>query len=166
MAYSSLAVANFFIEKGIAAKAVDLTPMKVQKLVYFAHGWYLAIKGEPLLTDRIQAWQYGPVIKDLYKETKKWSNSSIDCPITFFDATRLELIVPRIEDKETIEFLDSVWQAYAKHSAMKLSNATHIAGSPWDLTVKSNNGQVGWNTIIDDSLIKNYFLKLAGKTAA
>lgn len=165
MAYSSIAVANFFIERAIDEKTNDLTPMKLQKLVYFAHGWYLALHGKPLLTDRIQAWQYGPVIKDLYRETKKWANSPIDSFLYFFDATQFKNVAPKVEEKVIREFLQSIWKAYSKHSAVKLSNATHIEGSPWDETIKANNGDVGRNIIIDDNLIERYFSRLAGKAA-
>ena len=161
MAYSSIAVANFFVQKAIEAKATDLSPMKLQKLVYFAHGWYLALNKKPLLTDRIEAWQYGPVISTLYHETKKWGNSSINSQIQLFDYSRLQYFTPTVDDQETIEFLDSIWKAYAKHSAIKLSNATHLEGSPWDKTIKTNEGNIGRNTIIDDKVIEEYFSQIA-----
>ncbi len=165
MAYSSLAIANFFIEKALQEKSEDLTPMKLQKLVYFAHGWFLALKKSPLLVDRIQAWQYGPVIKDLYHETKKWGNSAIDSLISIFDGQQLKFITPKVDDAEIKDFLQSIWVAYSKHSAIKLSNATHLEGSPWDITIKENKGDVGRNIIIDDNTIQTYFSKLVNNAA-
>lgn len=158
MAYSSIAVANFFIEKAIETKATDFTPMKLQKLVYFAHGWYLALYNKPLLTDRIQAWRFGPVINSLYKETKKWGDTNITALLSVFDPESMNVYTPKIEEKEVKEFLESIWNAYSKHSAIKLSNATHAEGSPWDLTIKSNGGNI---VIIDDKDIAQYFTSLA-----
>lgn len=46
---------------------MPLTPQKLMKLCYIAHGCHLAIGGEPLFDDRIEAWRYGPIIPALYK---------------------------------------------------------------------------------------------------
>ena len=66
MPFSAAAVANEFLH---LAHRDDrpITPLKMQKLVYFAHGWHLAITGAPLISEPIQAWQYGPVISSLYQ---------------------------------------------------------------------------------------------------
>ena len=69
---SAKAIANYFLDKSI-----DLTPMKIIKLVYIAHGWHLAITDKPLIEDYVQAWEFGPVIPDLYHEFKKYGNTPI-----------------------------------------------------------------------------------------
>jgi uncharacterized phage-associated protein len=55
MPFDSKAVANEFL-KLAEQDGVKLSPMKLLKLVYFAHGWHLALKGEPLLNERVEAW--------------------------------------------------------------------------------------------------------------
>ena len=55
--YNAIAVANYFIDKA-KADGVPLTHMKLQKLIYFAHGWHLALYGEPLIDEEIQAWEF------------------------------------------------------------------------------------------------------------
>ena len=42
MAYSALTVANYFIQhaENLGAR---MSPMKLQKLVYYANGWHLAL---------------------------------------------------------------------------------------------------------------------------
>jgi len=67
MPLPSAAVANYFLDLGLR-ESIPITPLKLQKLVYFAHGWYLGFTGEPLLNEGIQAWEYGPVIPSLYHD--------------------------------------------------------------------------------------------------
>ncbi|STU74866.1 Uncharacterized phage-associated protein [Klebsiella pneumoniae] len=59
MAYPTLAVANAFIEKALANELSDLTPMKLQKLMFYAQSWHLKIYDEPLIDDFFSKWQYG-----------------------------------------------------------------------------------------------------------
>ena len=69
--YDPIAVANFFIQKSIET-GLEVTPMKLLKLVYIAHGWSLGLFGEPLIDEAVVAWTYGPVIPDLYKVLKDY----------------------------------------------------------------------------------------------
>ena len=69
-AYSSKAVANYFLEKSDLPAKGRLTQMKLHKLVYFAHGICLAVYNKPLIKDEIQAWQYGPVVPELVSARK------------------------------------------------------------------------------------------------
>jgi len=52
MTYSSFEVANYFIKKSLQEKR-PITPMKLQKLIYFAHGWNLGLAGKPLINELI-----------------------------------------------------------------------------------------------------------------
>ena len=60
MATSARAVANEFIRLA-KADCKSFTPSQLMKLAYIAHGWMLALYQRPLITDRIEAWKYGPV---------------------------------------------------------------------------------------------------------
>lgn len=52
--HTATSIANFFIQKGMEdRKPVD--QMKIQKLVYFAHGWSLAIANKALLNEAVEA---------------------------------------------------------------------------------------------------------------
>lgn len=123
MAYSSIAVANFFIEKAKETAVKDLSPMKLQKLVYFAHAWNLVINGEPLLTERIEAWQFGPVINRLYQETKHFGNSNIDALIS--DSNYNTKDIPKVNDSNISSLLESIWNTYSKYSANSMVLQLH-----------------------------------------
>lgn len=48
-----------------------LTNLKLQKLLYYAQAWYLALRGKPLFAEDFQAWIHGPVLPSQYKRFKK-----------------------------------------------------------------------------------------------
>ena len=76
MPYLVVAVANSFLDIAKSAgKLVD--PMKVQKLVYFAHGWHLGFEQGALSAEYAQAWRWGPVFPKLYDAVKIWGSETI-----------------------------------------------------------------------------------------
>ena len=161
--YSAKAVANYFLEKG-KPEGVALTPMQLIKLVYFAHGWSLAIFDRPLIDERVQAWRFGPVIPSLYHEFKIFGNQPITeeaTEFTFRPGETFRYIVPNLPQEDTgrLALLDKVWEVYSKLPALKLSQLTHEAGSPWHKAYIENPGIRG-GTINDDAL-KDYFNHLA-----
>ena len=161
MKYSSLAVANTFID---IAKKEDklLTPMKLQKLVYFAHGWYLALEEKPLIHEQVEAWKYGPVIPTIYHEFKVYGTNGIKKQAyesQLDESFNIITTKPIVEDKETLEFLDKIWDTYGHFSGIQLSNATHEPDTPWSKTW--GDGDIPQGTDINNDTIKEYFTKLA-----
>lgn len=71
MAYSAAAVANAFIEKANKGELSELTPMKLQKLLFYTQSWHLKLcNGRPLFDDLFARWKFGPVIPPLYHMLK------------------------------------------------------------------------------------------------
>jgi uncharacterized phage-associated protein len=138
-------VANEFLDLG-ARDNSPIDPMKIQKLVYLAHGWNLAFYDLPLVSKPIEAWRYGPVVPDLYQEFRKFLSS----PITQKSSVSGEL------GGQNKALIESVWQVYKSYNAVQLSMLTHEAGGAWDLTMKTNNSQWG-SPIIPNELIKAEF---------
>lgn len=161
---TSVAIANEFLRR--AGKA-GLTQMQIQKLVYFAHGWNLALSNEPLTTDSPQAWNYGPVYADLYDHTKYFGRGQIDRLITpdddeavrFFTNTKSNAKPYKADlSLREKEIIDRVWNRYGSQSGAKLSSLTHQAGTPWELTYKSGTGK---SDTIPNDLIKAHYDELA-----
>lgn len=166
MPYPAKAIANEFLE--LARKeGKQLTQMQLQKLVYFTYGWYLAITGKRLIDERVEAWQWGPVIPSIYKEFKRFGSSPISEPayeVKFKDGkigfypVRVQSDAPK-EDALALQVIKRVWDIYGKYSASALSHMTHAPGSPWSKTPdKEIKG-----TDINDHLILEYFRDLASK---
>lgn len=70
------AVANYFIVHSKNEK-IFLSNLSMQKLVYFAYGWMMIHTRRKLFYDRIEAWQYGPVIPSLYHSLKQFGRKKI-----------------------------------------------------------------------------------------
>lgn len=62
----TLPVTNHLLHTAYRAKQdEDLTPLRVQKLLYFLHGWYSAITSTALLTEPFIRGKYGPKLASL-----------------------------------------------------------------------------------------------------
>lgn len=142
-----------------------LTQMHLQKLVYIAHGWKLALVGEPLADDVIEAWDYGPVFPDLYEHTKY--NGKIPFsrliartdgnPFAFFDKDHVNTPYSADLSNTDREILSRVWKKYGRLSAFKLSDLTHKPNTPW-FKAFHNHGK---RSKIDDSEIQIHYSRLA-----
>ena len=151
---SAKAVANYFLSK---YGKHGITPLKMQKLVYVAHGWHLAFHDEPLVDDEYaEAWEYGPVFSSLYHEFKHRGRLPIVEPATDLDSDLNEM-APKIpkSDKQTRRLLDKVWDVYGERSGLELSRMTHRRDSPWATTRERSGGRKNAN-IRDEDIMAYY----------
>lgn len=158
MPYSAKAVANKFLE---LARQEDkqLTQMQIQKLVYISHGFNLALTNEPLIDEDVQAWQYGPVISSLYDEFRGFGNQPItsEATITTIDDNfNINNTVPRINDEQTSQLINAVWNKYKVYSGPNLSDLTHRDGTPWSITLQNNS----LRSTINNQVIREYYSNL------
>ncbi len=146
--YSPLVVANKFIDLSIGAK-FRVDPMKLQKLVYIAHGWTLVKTSRPLIDENVEAWPYGPVVPTLYSNFKSYRSSDID-------ATAPVSKYVRGLDQAGDDLAAQVWDQYGSMTAIELSMMTHQQGYAWDLARKAAEP---WDTrpVIPQSFIKDEF---------
>lgn len=157
--YSTLAVANYFVQKG-HDESLPVDPMKLQKLIYFAHGWHLAVTGEPLIDETVEAWQYGPVIPTVYHTFKRYGRYPITAPGMDFDGESFYCpALPAAAEEESLAVLDRVWETYGRRfTGIQLSNLSHEAGSPWQITWdRAQQAGKLRGTDIDDRLIEDFF---------
>lgn len=115
-----------------------ITPLKLQKLLYYIQGLSAKIFGKPAFNNNIMAWSYGPVIEDIYQIYKG----------------RNPISTPKSEIKLTDgleKIIDIVITSYGQMEAEKLIGFTHDE-DPWK--------NAGKNSIIDFESIKEYFEKV------
>ncbi len=115
-------IAKFFLFK--AGQDEDLlTNLKLQKLLYYAQGYYLALNdGTRLFSDEIEAWTHGPVVASVYKKYKSNGAKPIAAPDDFDPGD----FPPKI-----IEFLNKIYSALGQYSGWALRNFSHTE-PPWN----------------------------------
>ncbi|PWG59426.1 Panacea domain-containing protein [Bifidobacterium catulorum] len=120
-------VADFFIataNEGNPDEDDGMTNMKLNKLLFFAQAASLQRFGKPLFDRDIEAWQYGPVVRDVYRIFKGYGRDSISKVVQPFDWKQ--------QDPEVLELLCDVYRTYARdYSAIGLMRMTHREGTPW-----------------------------------
>jgi uncharacterized phage-associated protein len=133
MTYTPQHIANYFLDRA-REEGRDITPLKLIKLVYIAYGWNLALTGEKLFDEPIQAWQHGPVVPSIYHEFKHYRSDPICEESGLFDMETMEYVAPRIPKSDTTTnlIMEKVWAAYRGLSGWALRNRTHQAGTPWE----------------------------------
>jgi uncharacterized phage-associated protein len=116
-------ITAYFAQKAnVKGVKKDLTPLKLQKILYYVQGWYLADYGKPLFEDQILAWKYGPVVRKVYDYYR-------DHPTGHITPAEVPGNIARLDESTKI-FLDTIWDQYGKKTAWELVGMTHIT-QPW-----------------------------------
>ena len=141
--HTALQVAQWFLAHNRIAAADEgaeyISNLKLQKLLYYAQGCFLAVTDGPLFSDSIVAWQHGPVVESVYHQYK--CNGASGIPFEDdFDFSKFT--------SEENELLREVYDTFGQYSAWKLRNMTHNE-TPWASTPQ--------NSVIPQDIIKQYF---------
>ncbi|MCG7585648.1 Panacea domain-containing protein [Photobacterium sp. OFAV2-7] len=148
----SAALANFFIQKA-KEEDIELSNLKLQKLMYIGYGWTLALTGRDLTDgEGFQAWKHGPVSPTVYHQLKRYGSGAIQEKAFEFDE-ELGLYYPNVNSPENIQVLTKVWDIYKSFSAWSLRCLTHEDGTPW----KAVFDPTGMYTEIPVSLVDQFY---------
>lgn len=133
----------------------QITHLKLQKLLYFLYGEYLARTGKLLIEEHFEAWQYGPVIPKVYDNYKNFGGNPLGqnyYPSIDLKTKEEKFFVVNDADLEFWETFNATWKKYGKLNAAQLSTLSHVKGSPWEQTKM-------YKAVISSELIKEYFLE-------
>jgi len=155
MAYSAFAVANAFIERAEQGRIPNLTPMKLQKLMYYAQAWHLKTFNEPLLDDNFVRWQYGPVVPAVYHEFKAFGAMPITGRATTRSGPGFGVNIPTIppDDANAWEVIDAIIDEYGPIEAHVLAYMTHAEGSAWATGGGATGEVITYDQITSDPTI-------------
>lgn len=125
-------VADCFLRIVDRDSGSTITPLKLQKILYYAQGYHLAIFKKELFSDDFQAWAHGPANLKIYNKYKKYGHDSIDYPSE----------TPAKINNETLEFLYDIWNTFGIYDGKYLEEMTHKE-EPWISARKRANCQPG-----------------------
>ncbi|NWN45732.1 Panacea domain-containing protein [Candidatus Phytoplasma pruni] len=149
-------VANYIIEECHKKNINDLTNLKLQKLVYYARAHHLVLtkKQEKLVDYNFEAWDFGPVIPQLFQKIRQYvkphKNITHTIPLTEKELTN-EPLTP--QQKTSI---DHIIFKYGRKTGQVLSLLTHNE-SPWYDVWEPDKAYS--ESIITDEAIYQYYLK-------
>jgi len=130
-----------------------LTNHKLQKLLYYAQAWYLAIQDKPLFEGNFEAWVHGPVLREVFHEYSRFKWRPIqrdDLDQRYLDWFRAEF------GEELNEYMDNVVDEYFGLTSYELERLTRRE-EPW---LKARHGlqedEPSTNIIENDWMRKFY----------
>lgn len=142
--YTALNVARYIIER-CNLKNRSISNLKLQKILYFVQAEFLVSRGEPCFVEQIEAWDFGPVVPEVYQVYKVFGSSSI--PLIG------RTINTHFIAEEDQELIDEIVDECSKYSASALVEITHHQ-DPW---IKAYHP--GRNNIISRESIEEYFVE-------
>ena len=150
--HTSTQISDWILSKTNTDAGDTISPLKLQKLLYYCQAWNLTIFDKALFCENIEAWAHGPVVPSQYarfadiNRTDRIEISKID-------------LSPAILDDNSDKLLNEVLYLYGEHSASYLEALTHQE-DPW---IKARNGIKSWersNEVITHESMIEYYSKL------
>jgi uncharacterized phage-associated protein len=125
-------------------RQIDLTNLKLQKLLYYSQAWHLVFEDRVLFDDAIEAWIHGPVVPSVFKRYRDYRWTVIDCDVT------------PVQDVMAIRHIKSVLDSYGSFGATQLERLTHRE-TPWIMARRGiPRDEPSHNVITTDSM-KDYY---------
>jgi uncharacterized phage-associated protein len=143
-AHSAIEVAHSIIAGFDDSVGEIISNLKLQKMLYYLQGFFIAAFDKKLFEEPIIAWQYGPVVRKAYEHFNGFGKGAI-----ILNGNEKKAI---LKTKE-LSMFSSVMEKYGQFSAIKLMQMTHEE-PPWKETFK----EVCPGREITYAKLKKYFL--------
>lgn len=152
MSHDVRAVANAVLELA-GAEGKGVTNLSLNKIIYFLHAGYLLEHGTPLVTAKIEAWDHGPVFREIYHQFKRFGREPIDGRATRLDpATGAFAEVPVTLSRPEWCYVRAHAPELLKLSPGKLVDMSHVRDGPW-YVARFGGGSVNPGVEITNELI-------------
>ena len=150
--YTVNKIADWFLSQVNSDAGDSITPLKLQKLVYYAQAWHYTLFDTPLFEEEIQAWAHGPAVHSLYRRFESYARFQA------INISALE-ITPTVFEAHTNELLNEIQALYGEHSGDYLEKLTH-SETPWIEARGQISPQARCTTPISLNSMKVFYSKL------
>lgn len=124
----STILSNNILQRGFMEN-ISITPMKLQKILYFISCEYVKATDCDLLSENFCVWQYGPVLPSVYDEFKSFHGNKITEYAK--DANGESFVYNESTSPNLRAAIDIIWTFFKRKSGTELSQITHEDGSGW-----------------------------------
>ena len=139
--YKAMDIANYIVEyTNNTLKKDNLTPIKLQKIMYYVYVNCLVKHNIKLFNQPIEKWKFGPVISDVYHSFKVYGTNHIDTVINGYEFSDGEdggfefKIIPfdksEIEESSVVSEIQFVIDKLINVGPFELVEKTHRE-DPW-----------------------------------
>ena len=142
-------IANFFLKIVDRDSGSTITPLKLQKILYYAQGYFLAYYDQELFPEDFQAWAHGPANEQIYDKYKEFGCQSIPAP---------KESIPEIPNKIS-DFLTDIWETFGIYDGKYLEQQTHKE-DPWIIARNGIAPGERCTNIIAKESMKTFFKKV------
>lgn len=152
--YTSQQIADWFLCNIDYTAGDSITHLKLQKLVYYAQSWSLAIFNQPLFDEDFEAWVHGPALRSLYQKYKKYGWEGLPQPSKH----------PSLDDPVP-DLLRDIVEIYGTQTAKRIETLTH-SETPW---IEARNGlpaDAPSNAKISKETMRKFYTSLLEKSKA
>lgn len=130
---------------------IKITPMKLQKLLYYVCVKFVQETGKLPISEKFEVWDYGPVVPSVYSEFKPFGSSPIK------DYARNAKKVAKIVDEDANPVLSScidyTWKKFKNLSGVELSKRTHRKGSGWYAAYQRYDEEISVEDMQNDTTV-------------
>lgn len=156
MGYDIRALANFVLDRADELGR-PITNVHINKVLFFCHVWFLVSSKKKLTNAKIEAWDYGPVFREVYQSFKQSGALPIRHRAKCLDLQSGEFVICESAiSADDREFLIRLIDSYTARKPFDLVELTHEKGTPWD-KVYHHDGRSNPGMTISDDLIVDYY---------
>lgn len=135
----------------IFEKLEEVTPLMLQKLLYFIQGVYSALYGKPIFEEDCRAWMHGPVFPEVYNLFRDFKYNPIDdARFALLEGTKDALT----DDEKKV--VDLVVNTFGMYGGKVLEKITHNE-TPWIDARKGYEDSIPSNEILSKDRIMKYY---------
>lgn len=147
MTFSAIHVSNSIIKRSFADD-ISLTPMKLQRILYFVASEYAKRTGVALFDEQFMLWQYGPVVQTVYDKFSCFKGNRITKYAK--DAKGNGFCVDETRDDVLSAVLTEVWDRCKNIPAVTLSRVSVMEGSGWNKSYIVGHEVVQFADMVND----------------